>query len=378
MTLLLILNKRLISKQMKPHIYQYTEKFRLEQGDLLPSLNLAYHTYGKLNKEADNVIWICHALTANSEAADWWPGMIGKGKLMDPDSHFIVCANMIGSCYGSTGPSSSNPESGLPWFRAFPELTIRDQVHAFDLLRTHLGIQKIHTVIGGSVGASQALEYSILYPDLIGNLVFIASSVKTSPWATAFNQSQRLAIEADPSYSEDRPYGGNAGLKAARSIALLSYRNEAVYAHTQQEKNELKTKDLRASSYQNYQGDKLVQRFDAYSYHALTRVMDTHNIVRERGSLSDAAGSIKARVLAIGISSDQLFPVYEQKLLAHLCNGSYLEIDSFHGHDGFLIEVEKLSSAIRSFWRKTKVEKQQEPSSKKREDKNELVQLSLN
>ncbi|MEN8203444.1 MAG: homoserine O-acetyltransferase [Bacteroidota bacterium] len=363
---------------MKPQVFQYKNKFRLEQGDALPSLNLAYHTYGKLNEQADNVIWICHALTANSEAADWWPGMIGKGKLMDPHTHFIVCANMPGSCYGSTGPASTNPESGLPWFRDFPELTIRDQVKAFELLRNHLGIKRIHTVIGGSVGGSQALEYSIMYPELIDNLVFIASSVKISPWATAFNQSQRLAIEADPSYAEDRSYGGNAGLKAARSIALLSYRNEAVYVHTQQEKNELKTGDLRASSYQNYQGGKLVQRFDAYSYHALTRIMDTHNIVRERGSLGDAAGRIRARVLSIGISSDQLFPVYEQKLLAHLCNGTYCEIDSFHGHDGFLLEFEKISSVIRAFWKQAGTEKRPAMPARIADKRNELVQLSMN
>lgn len=363
---------------MKPQIFQFKNKFRLEQGDILPSLNLAYHTYGKLNEGADNVIWICHALTANSEAADWWPGMIGPGKVMDPDTRFIVCANMIGSCYGSTGPASTNPETGLPWFREFPELTIRDQVNAFDELRKHLGIQRIHTLIGGSVGASQALEYSIMYPGLIDNLVFIASSVKTSPWAIAFNQSQRLAIEADPSYEEDRPYGGNAGLKAARSIALLSYRNEAVYAHTQGEKNELKTKNQRASSYQNYQGEKLVQRFDAYSYHALTRIMDTHNIVRERGSLGEAAGRIKARVLAVGLSTDQLFPVYEQKLLAHLCNGSYCEIDSFHGHDGFLIETAKLSSAIRAFWKEKKPNRPRITGSEIKEDRKEAVPLSLN
>jgi len=217
-----------------------------------------------------------------------------------------------------------------------------------------------------------------MHPDLIDNLVFIASSVKISPWATAFNQSQRLAIEADPSYAEDRPYGGNAGLKAARSMALLSYRNEAVYVHTQQEKNELKTSDLKASSYQNYQGDKLVKRFDAYSYHALTRIMDTHNIVRERGSLGDAAGRIKARVLSIGISSDQLFPVYEQKLLAHLCHGSYCEIDSFHGHDGFLLESEKLSKVIGDFWQKIRAEKPRTQSTQKAEGRKEVIELSLN
>lgn len=335
---------------MKPQIFQYADQFDLELGGTLPSLNIAYHTYGSLNDNADNVIWVCHALTANSDVAEWWPGMVGKGKLMDPDRHFIVCANIIGSCYGSTAPLSTDPSTGLPWYRSFPEITVRDLVNAHELLRMHLGINRIHTIMGGSIGGFQALEYSIMYPALIQNLVFIASSVKISPWATAFNQSQRLALKADPTFAEDRPYGGMQGLKAARSIALLSYRNEQTYSGTQQERDESKTGDLRASSYQNYQGDKLVKRFDAYSYHAIIRMMDTHNVIRGRGSLGEAIGRISAGVLSIGITSDYLFPVHEQKLLAHVSQGEYKEIDSFYGHDGFLIEVDKFTGIIRDFW----------------------------
>jgi len=363
---------------MKPQIFQHTDKFGLEKGEALPSLNLAYHCYGTLNKQADNVIWVCHALTANSEVDVWWPGMIGEGNLMDTDTYFIVCANMIGSCYGSTGPTSTNPETGLPWYRAFPEITIRDQVRAFELLRNHLGIKHIHTVIGGSIGGAQALEYSVMFPELIDNLVFIASSVKISAWASAFNQSQRLAIEADPAYHEDRPYGGMNGLKTARSIALLSYRNEATYNRTQKEVDESRTQNLRAANYQNYQGEKLVRRFDAYSYHALTRVMDTHNVIRERGALGDATGRIKARVLCIGISSDLLFPVHEQKLLAHLTNGTYSEIESTYGHDGFLIEKEKLSAVISDFWKQGQSEKQLKKREVNTPVKSKLAQMSLN
>lgn len=336
---------------MKPQILQHREQFNLELGGTLPSLTVAYHTYGTLNKTGDNVIWVCHALTANSEVASWWPGMVGENKLMDPEKHFIVCANILGSCYGTTGPLSSNPETGLPWFRAFPELTIRDLVHAHELLRKHLGIETIHTIIGGSIGGYQALEYAIMYPEIIKNLVFIAASVKSSPWSVAFNQSQRLAIEADPSYFEERHYGGLNGLKSARSIALLSYRNEQVYNRTQLDGDDTKTGDLKASSYQNHQGDKLARRFDAYSYHALSRIMDTHNVVRNRGSLGEAMGRISANVLCIGISSDLLFPAHEQKLLAHIVQGEYREVDSPYGHDGFLIEVVKLTSLIREFWK---------------------------
>ena len=345
---------------MKPHVFQHTEPFQLELGGVIPSLNVAYHTYGSLNESADNVIWVCHALTANSEAAEWWPGMVGEGKLMDTEDYFIVCPNIIGSCYGTTGPVSTNPDTGLPWYNSFPDITIRDLVNAHELLRKHLGIQRIHTAIGGSIGGFQALEYSIMYPEMIQNLVFIAASLQISAWANAFNQSQRLAIEADPTFFEERPYGGIRGLKCARSVALLGYRNEQIYNRTQAERDVSKTRDLKASSYQVYQGDKLVKRFDAYSYHALTRIMDTHNVVRERGSLGDAIGRIRAHVLAVGISSDNLFPVHEQKLLAHIAQGKYHEIDSMYGHDGFLIEVEQITSVVRSFWRKNRSEREDE------------------
>ncbi len=347
---------------MKPSIYQHKEAFTLELGGRLPSLNVAYHTYGTLNDRADNVIWVCHAFTANSEVASWWPGMVGEGRLMDTEKYFIVCPNMLGSCYGTTGPLSTNPETGLPWYNSFPDISIRDQVRVHELLREHLGIRKIHTIIGGSVGGFQALEYSIMYPDLIRNLVFIAASVQITAWATAFNQSQRLAIEADPSFREERPYGGIRGLKSARSIAMLSYRNEYTYNRTQTEPDQARTTELKASSYQDYQGDKLVQRFDAYSYYALTRLMDTHNVVRERGSLGNSIGRISAGVLAIGISSDQLFPVHEQKLLAHVAQGEYQEVASDYGHDGFLIEVDQLTSMVRDFWGKQDVAKQSSES----------------
>jgi len=334
---------------MKPQIFRSSEPFRLETGGVLETLELAYHTYGKLNGKGDNVIWICHALTGDSEVAAWWPGMVGKGRVFDPSKYFIVSANIPGSCYGSTGPASFCPSTGRPYYRTFPELTIRDVVRSLDLLRKQLGINSIDTVTGASIGAQQALEYAIMFPELIRNLVFIASSIKATPWSVAFNQSQRLAIEADSTYREDKPYGGQAGLRAARSIALLSYRNETIYNERQEVQDQDKVRDFPAASYQNYQGDKLTRRFDAYSYHALTRLMDTHNIVRGRRTLGEAVSGIRARVLSIGIRSDLLFPVYEQKLLAHLTHGSYEEIDSLYGHDGFLVETEKISQAIYRF-----------------------------
>ncbi len=328
---------------------KYEKPFPLEAGGSLPGVEVAYHTWGRLNETRDNVIWVCHALTANSDVAEWWPGMVGPGLLFDTDRYFVVCANILGSCYGSTGPMSVNPDTGRPWYRTFPLMTFRDVVEGLELVRRHLGIEKIRMIIGGSIGAQQALEYSIMYPGLIQRLAFLASSVQYAPWGIAFSQSMRLAIEADATFEQDIPGGGSKGLRAARSIALLSYRNDTIYNKTQQDDDDRLT-DFRAVSYQNYQGDKLVRRFDAYTYYHLLRLSDTHNVGRGRGGKKKALSLIKARVLSVGISSDLLFPTYEQKFLAeNVERGIYREIDSLYGHDGFLVETEKLTEVVRPF-----------------------------
>jgi len=327
-----------------------TEPFPLEAGGVLPGVEIAWHSFGILNRAGDNVIWVCHALTANSDVSEWWPGMVGPGLLLDTDKYFIICANILGSCYGSTGPMSVNPQTGKPWYRSFPLITFRDVVRGHELVRKHLGIKKIQMIIGGSIGGQQALEYAIMYPDLFERLAFLASSVRYAPWGIAFSQSMRLAIEADPTFEQDIRGGGSKGLRAARSVALLSYRNDAIYNKTQKEDDENKLTDFRASSYQNYQGDKLVKRFDAYTYYLLTLLSDTHNVGRGRGGVEKALQKVKARVLSLGISSDLLFPVYEQKYLAeHVKNGKYVEIDSLYGHDGFLVETEKITEIIKPF-----------------------------
>ena len=331
--------------------FTYNKTFSLDCGEELTNLEIAYHSYGKLTESKDNVVWICHALTANSDAADWWPGMIGDGCLFDPSDKYIVCANILGSCYGTTGPLSINDVTGKPFYRSFPLITMRDIVRAHEVLRSHLGITKINTITGGSIGGQQALEYTIMYPDLIENLVFIASSAVYSPWGIAFSESQRLAIEADDSFFKDNPEGGLKGLKAARTIALLSYRNDKIYNKTQAEDSDEKLDDFKASSYQDYQGDKLVKRFNAYSYYSLTKLSDTHNVGRGRNGILNALQKIKAKTLAIGFSSDLLFPVYEQKFVAeNVKKGKYIEVDSIFGHDGFLIEVEKITEVVREFY----------------------------
>jgi len=338
--------------------YKHQQPFQLELGGFLPGIEIKYHTYGSLNPDKSNVVWICHALTANSDPAEWWPGLVGKGRLFDPHKHFIVCANMLGSCYGTTGPNSINPENSKPWFTHFPQITIRDMVAAHEILKDQLGISSIQTLIGGSMGGQQALEWAIINPGLIQNLIVLATNAKISPWAVAFNHSQRLAIEADPTFFENRPDGGAVGLKAARSIALLSYRNGQTYNSTQTEPDDHKTKGHRAASYQEYQGEKLVKRFSAFAYYLITEAMDTHNLGRNRKGVEDSLQQISAKTLSIGITSDILFPPEDLKFIhQHVKNSHYVEIDSPYGHDGFLIESEQIANVIQQFYESSKYEK---------------------
>jgi homoserine O-acetyltransferase/O-succinyltransferase len=331
--------------------YRSDKPLVLESGKVLNGIEVAYHTYGQYDAEIDNVIWICHALTANSNAEDWWPGMIGKGYLFDPEKHFIVCANILGSCYGTTGPLSINPDTGKPWYLGFPALTVRDLVAAHELLRVHLGIKRIHTVIGGSIGAHQAMEWAIIQPELFDHLIILAAGASYTPWGIAFNESQRLALQADPSFYNESADAGQAGLIAARSIALISYRNFLIYNKTQAEYDSEKTHDFKASSYQRYQGEKLVRRFHAHPYFTLLNVLDSHNVGRGRGGVEKALTGIKARTLVVGITSDYLFATHEQVSLASQIPGAvYSEIDSLYGHDGFLVEAEKVTQTINDFY----------------------------
>lgn len=330
--------------------YRYPKSFTLESGKTLNNLNIAYTTYGQLNARKDNVIWVCHALTANSEVFEWWKGLFGENNFFNPKDHFIVCANIIGSNYGTTNPLSEDPDTNLPYYLSFPQFTVRDLANAHEILAEHLNIEEISLLIGGSLGGQQAMEWAINNPDRIKKLVLIATNAQHSPWGIAFNESQRMAIAADSTFHANTPDGGSKGLKAARSIALLSYRAYQTYSSTQSETNSDKVDDFKASSYQNYQGEKLVSRFNAYSYWYLTKAMDSHNVGRNRTSVQNALSKITAQTLVIGISSDVLFPVEEQKFLAeHIPSARYLEINSFYGHDGFLIETQILATEIGNF-----------------------------
>ncbi len=330
-------------------VFSHKQAFVLESGEELPELALAYTTYGRLNADGSNVIWICHALTANSDPAEWWPGLVGAGKLYDPERDFIVCANMLGSCYGSTCARSVDPRTGKRYGYAFPLITVRDIVRALDLLRAHLGIQRIHMATGGSMGGQQVLEWAIMRPDLFRHICVIGTNARHSPWGVAFNEAQRMALEADATLGEDRPDAGKRGLEAARAIAMLSYRNYEAYHRTQME-TEDKLDDYRASSYQRYQGLKLSRRFDPLSYLTLSKAMDNHDVGRARGGIAAALAQIKARSLVFGIRTDYLFPTSEQELIqAHIPNAEIHIVESPFGHDGFLIEFDQITERVRAF-----------------------------
>ena len=323
---------------MDPIIYKYHQPFTLESGISLPKLKIAYHYYGEYTP-GKKVAWVCHALTANSDVAEWWKGLVGEGSIINPNDYFIVCANIIGSCYGSTQTDQ------------FPMITIRDMVKANILLRQHLGIESIDLLLGGSMGGYQALEWAIMEPTVIQKMFLIATTAAESAWAIAIHTAQRLAIEADTTWKDAKPNAGAKGLKAARAIGILTYRNYDIFKEKQTDADAEKIDDLKAASYINYQGDKLVNRFNAYSYWLLTKSMDSHHIARGRGGdLKATLSSIQTPTLIIGINSDILCPLTEQKFMeAHMPNASLVAIDSMYGHDGFIIETAQITTHLKAW-----------------------------
>lgn len=325
-----------------------TNPFRLECGVEIP-LTIAYHTYGTFT--GNNALWVCHALTANSEVADWWPHTIEAEKFLDPERWFTVCANIIGSCYGTTGPNSIDPATGEPYYDHFPLVTVRDMARAHLLLADHLGIKQARAIIGSSIGGFQALEMALERPGFARKLILIATAAKAQPWAIAADEAQRMALEADGTYGHHTPDAGRKGMEAARAIGLLTYRGSSAYNATQQEHdNPDKTHGFRACSYQRHQGVKLSRRFDLYSYLRITEAFDSHNVGRGRGGVAKALQSIDAKTLVIGITSDIILPVTEQVTLWRNIPDSRMElIVSEFGHDGFLVEHAKLDALLRPF-----------------------------
>lgn len=331
-------------------LYHDPEPFVTESGFAFPELEIAYKTWGKPNPEMSNVVVVFHALTGHASADEWLQGFFGKGKLLDPDEHYIICSNVLGSCYGTTGPLSVNPETGNRYGGDFPEITIRDMVRVQQRLLDHLKVNRVRFAIGASMGGMQALEFAVM-DGRAEQLLLIAMGKAHSAWAIGVGEAQRKAIFADPKwrngyYPADDPPAD--GLSAARMMGMITYRSAESFERRFGRKPQEGKSCYQVESYLNYQGDKLVERFDAVTYVRLTSAMDTHDVSRGRGSYEDILGSITIPVLVVGISSDVLYPVHEQKeLVSLLGNGRYAELTSDNGHDAFLIEFDAIQSLVK-------------------------------
>ena len=336
-----------MDKQTEVFIYQ--EELKLESGKSIEGFPLAYTTIGSMSALKDNVVWIFQAMTANSNPAEWWPGMVGEGKFFDPAKYFIICINTPGSCYGSIGPLNINPTTNKPYYRHFPFFSPLDMVRAYDKLRIELGIEKIFLGIGSSLGGQQLISWAASSPELFEYIVPISTNAFQSPWGKAFNASQRMCIEADPTWYEEKADGGIQGMKVARAVALISYRSYETYDKTQQDPKE-SVENFKSESYQKYQGEKLSKRFNAYSYYMLSKSLDSHHLGRGFFEAEELLQRIKSKCLVIGISSDLLFPVGEQKFIASHIPGAKLEIiESMYGHDGFLLEDIIITTLLENF-----------------------------
>lgn len=328
----------------------YPGVFKTEQGAEINHLQLAYQTWGNLDDDASNAVLICHALTGNSNAEEWLNGLFGAGKLFDPDEHFIICINVPGSCYGSSGPAEINPKTGKRKGALFPQLTIRDFVKAQQSVLDYLNIREVRFAFGASMGGMQALEFA-LADTRIKRLILVSMNKAHSSWQIAISEAQRRSIYNDPNWQDGNFHQENppvAGLAAARMQAMPWYRTQQSFdkkfgRNAQNNKED----QFAVESYLNYQGEKLVQRFDAGTYILLTKAMDSHDVSRGRGSFEEVLGSLAIPVLVIGVSTDILYPPHEQKELAGLIpNGTYAELESENGHDAFLIEFERFQELI--------------------------------
>ncbi|MCP4896414.1 MAG: homoserine O-acetyltransferase [bacterium] len=331
----------------------HLEPFDLEKGGQLENVHIGYRTWGSLSPEGDNAVLVCHALTGSADADEWWEGILGKGKALDPDHDFIVCSNVLGSCYGTTGPTSLSAASENRWGPDFPDVTVRDMVRLQAILLDKLGVTRLRLVIGGSLGGMQALEWAAIFPGRLDAFVAIATSGRHSPWCIGLSEAQRTAIKADSRwndgwYSADEP--PEQGLSAARMMAMCSYRSPRSFDERFGRELVDSSGTFQTESYLRYQGQKLSARFDANAYIKLTQAMDSHDLGRGRGDYREVLGSIKTPGLVVAIDSDLLYPPNEQQELAFGIPGAQLAwIHSPHGHDAFLIETDQLDHSIREF-----------------------------
>ena len=330
-------------------------QFTLEGGATLRDVPIAYTSWGRLNEARDNAVVVCHALTGSHDAAEWWNGLFGPGRALDPQRHFIVCANVLGSPYGSAAPVTTNPDTGAPYGAAFPQTTIRDTVRLHRRLLDRLGIREVACALGGSMGGMQVLEWAFQTKTdgapFVRSLVPVAIGGRHTAWQIGWSESQRQAIYADPNWC-DGHYPPHApptrGLAAARMMAMVSYRSHPSFdGRFGRDVMDDDGAPFAVESYLRYQGDKLVDRFDANCYVRLTQQMDSHDIARGRGTYESVLRSIDQPSLVVGIDSDVLYPLAEQEeLAAHLPNATLEVLSAPHGHDAFLIELDALNELI--------------------------------
>ena len=340
-------------------------KLSLESGEALSPVTLAYETFGKLNKDKSNAVLILHALTGDTHVAGvggWWDNLVGEGKGIDTNKYFVICSNVLGGCKGSTGPSAINPKTGKPYGIDFPLITVGDMVHAQRYLIDHLGIEKLLSVIGGSMGGMQVLQWMTAYPNRIRSAIPIATTMKHTPQQIAFNEVGRQAIMADEGWHGGNYYGVSVpakGLAIARMIGHITYMSDASMAEKfgrkfRQDRTPFKFGvDFEVENYLHYRGDNFVKRFDANSYLYITKAIDYFNILNGH-SLSDIFRGLQAKVLVIAFKSDWLYPAYQSQEIAKACklagvDASYCEVNSTYGHDAFLLETEQEAHLISNF-----------------------------
>ena len=361
---------KLITKEKPNPTRTYTfahspNKLTLESGEKLGPITLAYETYGKLNPEKSNAILVVHALTGDAHAAGpsgWWENLIGEGKGINTDKYFVLCSNVIGGCKGSTGPSSINPETRKPYGLSFPIIGIGDIVEAQKSLIDHLGIEKLLSVVGGSMGGMQVLQWMVSYPDKIRSAIPIATTLKHTPQQIAFNEVGRQAVMADPNWKNGNYYSHSPpskGLAVARMIGHITYMSDTSMTEkfgrkTRVDRDPFKfAADFEVEGYLRYRGDNFVKRFDANSYLYLTKAIDNFNILNE-DSLGRIFKGQKAKVLVLAFKSDWLYPAYQSQEIVKACKlagveASYCELKSTYGHDAFLVETEQETQLIGDF-----------------------------
>ena len=344
---------------------QPPEELTLESGEKLGPITLTYETYGTLNKEKNNALLVLHALSGDSHAADqngWWENLIGPGKGVDTDKYFVICSNVIGGCKGSTGPASINPLSGKPYGLSFPLISIHDMVEAQRCLVDFLGIENLLSVVGGSMGGMQVLQWMVSYPKRIRSAIPIATTLKHTPQQIAFNEVGRQAVMSDPDWKKGDYYGCSSpakGLALARMIGHITYMSDVSMTEkfgrrTRQDKEPFKfSADFEVEGYLHYRGDNFVKRFDANSYLYLTKAIDNFNLLNGHG-IANIFEGLKAKVLVLAFKSDWLYPTYQSQEIVKACKlsgveASYCEINSTYGHDAFLLEITKETQLIESF-----------------------------